>query len=79
MSRTESQPDHSTQAGRARTAATALAEDAEMIDRLLVSIRDRIENEITTHRETVDWSHAGSLGHVAEKLAEIDAFLRGDA
>jgi len=60
-----------------RTAADALAVNAAEVDRLLVAIRDQVERDITAHANTKDWGHAGSLGHVVEKLTEVLSFLDG--
>ena len=54
--------------------ATFIARKAE-VDALLTRIQDASANHFNANPDEVHWGHAGSLGHVAEKLREITEFL----
>jgi hypothetical protein len=45
------------------------------IDALLSRIQGASADHFNTSPDDVHWGHAGTLGHVAEKLREIAAFL----
>jgi hypothetical protein len=60
-----------------RTPASAVAQSAEQIDRLLVSIRDQVETMITGIRDGETWSDAGTLSEVLAQLSRTHAFLGG--
>ena len=45
------------------------------IDALLTRLRDASDNHFNAMPGEVHWGHVGSLGHAAEKLREIAAFL----
>ena len=55
--------------------ATFIARKAE-IDALLTRIQDASANHFNANPDDINWGHAGSLGHVAEKLKEIVDFLQ---
>ena len=54
--------------------ATFIARKSE-IDDLLARIQGASADHFKANPDEVHWGHAGSLGHVAEKLREIAEFM----
>jgi hypothetical protein len=57
------------------TALDSLIACKAEIDALLARLQDASANHFNANPDEINWGHAGSLGHVAEKLKEIAKFL----
>lgn len=60
-------------------ALDAFVERKTEIDALLARLAALSDDHFDFAPDEVNWSHVGSLGHVAERLREVADFISGDA
>ncbi|SET17002.1 hypothetical protein [Oceanicella actignis] len=75
-------PHHELRAEKARknqeAALTAFVARKAEIDEILARLQALSDDHFNVGPDEVNWSHVGSLGHIAERLAEITAFAFGE-
>jgi hypothetical protein len=75
-------PRHELRAEKARrnreAALAAFVSRKAEIDEMLARLQALSDDHFNVGPDEVNWSHVGSLGHIAERLAEITAFAFGE-
>ncbi|SHF45741.1 hypothetical protein SAMN05444279_1533 [Ruegeria intermedia] len=78
----ETTPRHELRAERARrnrdAALAAFVSRKAEIDEMLARLQALRDDHFNASPDDVNWSHVGSLGHVAERLRELCAFAFGE-
>ncbi|MFC3119855.1 hypothetical protein [Jhaorihella thermophila] len=78
----ETTPRHELRAERARrnrdAALAAFVSRKAEIDGMLARLQALSDDHFNVGPDEVNWSHVGSLGHIAERLADITAFAFGE-
>ncbi len=78
----ETTPRHELRAEKARrnkdAALAAFIGNKAEIDELLARLQALSDEHFNVSPEEVNWSHVGSLTHIAERLRELCAFAFGE-
>ncbi|MFC3118870.1 hypothetical protein [Jhaorihella thermophila] len=78
----ETTPRHELRAERARrnheAALAAFVSRKVEIDEMLARLQALSDDHFNVGPDEVNWSHVGSLDHIAERLAKITAFAFGE-
>ncbi|GAB4391078.1 hypothetical protein [Albidovulum sp.] len=78
----ETTPRHELRAEKARrnrdAALGAFVSRKAEIDEMLARLQALSDDHFNVSPDDVNWGHAGSLGHIAERLRELCAFAFGE-